>query len=106
MLVTASNLRRGAKSFEEHLLLVQAEVTSLAHPPLIDLSEFLGEELKCSLTADPPLHEVIVQLPQVLVSRDLVQRIVQTEALRLRQPVEAPANGEAREFIVVRRTSF
>lgn len=38
VLVTAKNLPGGAKLDEEDLLLVQAKVTSLRHPPLIDLS--------------------------------------------------------------------
>ena len=63
-----------------------------------------GEELKYSLTADRPLHQDRVQLPQVFVRRDLVQRIAQTDALQLRQPGKALADGEIGKIIAVRYT--
>ncbi len=46
-----------------------------------------------------------MQLPQVFVRRDRVQRIAQTDALQLRQPVAALADIEIGIIIEVRYNS-
>lgn len=105
VLVAASNLPRGTKLEQEHLILVETDIASLRRPPLTNISDVLGTELKYSLTADRPLHQDMVQLPKVVRRGDLVQLIAQTEALQVRQQAEALEDGEVGKMIEVRNTS-